>query len=117
MSHSLSDGFFMPLKQDNFEIDNFGLKNAAPNAILTFNCVTVNSVTAIDMTLLKTNLTAHRSLCNEPLKWTYKKRNCNVLYMSISHTDLRKSVILEAGRHESSHWSLQQTCINKNRYL
>jgi hypothetical protein len=48
----------MPLKQDNFKIDNFEYKNAAPNAIFTFNCVTINSVTAIDMTLLKTNLTA-----------------------------------------------------------
>jgi len=28
--------------------------------------------------------------------------------MSIRHIDLRKSVILEAGRHGSSHWSLKQ---------
>jgi hypothetical protein len=58
VSHSLSDGFYVPLKQDNFKID-FGKKNAAPNAIFTFNCVTINSVTAIDMTFLKTTLTAH----------------------------------------------------------
>jgi len=49
----------MPLKQDKFKIDNFEYKKAAPNAIFTFNCVTINSVTAIDMTLLKTTLTAH----------------------------------------------------------
>jgi hypothetical protein len=49
----------MPLKQDKLKIDNFEYKKAAPNAIFTFNCATINSVTAIDMTLLKTTLTAH----------------------------------------------------------
>jgi len=49
----------MPLKQDNFKIDNFEYENAAPNAIFAFNYVTINSVTAIDLTLFKTTLTAH----------------------------------------------------------
>ena len=58
-SHSLPDGLFMPLKQDNFKIDNFEQEIAATNAIFTFNCVTMNLVAAVDSTLLKTTLTAH----------------------------------------------------------